>query len=107
MQQIENFEAVTLKNALKGMIAGDAKITTVHHRSYQHLKKEMNIQTVLSEMRKSLEKLHKQIMQFTNWLRGIHHKCSKQYLFPRANQYVFRFDRRNNINLIFHRVIDT
>ena len=83
------------------MIAGDAKIITDHHRSYQHLKKEINIQTVLSKMGKSLEELHKQIMHFKNWLRGTHRKCSKQYLFPYADEYVFRFNRRNNKKLIF------
>lgn len=105
MQQIENFEALTLKYAFKDMIADDASITTDHHRSYQHLKKEMNIQTVLSKMGQSLEELHKQIMQFKNWLRGIHHKCSKQYLFAYADEYVFRFNRRNNRKAIFHNVL--
>ena len=106
MQQIENFEALTLKFALKDMIDKDASITTDNHRSYQHLKKEMNIQTVLSNMGKSLEELHKQIMQFKNWLRGIHHKCSKHNLFAYADEYVFRFNRRNNRKMIFHKVID-
>jgi transposase-like protein len=105
MQQIENFEALTLRYALKDMIDEDAKITTDHHRSYQHLKKDMNIETVLSKMGKSLEELHKQIMQFKNWLRGIHHKCSKQHLFAYADEYVFRFNRRNNRKVIFHKLI--
>ncbi len=106
MQQIENFEALTLKFALKDMIDKDANITTDNHRSYQHLKKEMNIQTVLSNMGQSLEELHKQIMQFKNWLRGIHHKCSKQNLFAYADEYVFRYNRRNNRKMIFHKVVD-
>ena len=89
MQQIENFKAITLKFALKDMIDNQAKITTDNHRSYQHLKQEMNIQTVLSKMGQSLEELHKQIMQFKNWLRGTHHKCSKQHLFAYADEYVF------------------
>lgn len=106
MQPIENFEALTLKHALKNMINEQAKITTDHHRSYQNLKKEMNIQTVLSKMGQSLEELHKQIMQFKNWLRGIHHKCSEQHLFAYADEYVFRFNRRNNRKAIFHKVLD-
>ncbi len=66
----------------------------------------MNIETVLSNMGKSLEELHKQIMQFKNWLRGIHHKCSKQHLFTYADEYVFRFNRRNNRKVIFHKLLD-
>lgn len=105
MQQIENFEALTLRYALKDMIEETAAIVTDHHRSYQHLKKDMNIETVLSEMGQSLEELHKQIMQFKNWLRGIHHKCSKQHLFAYADEYVFRFNRRNNRKVIFHKLV--
>jgi len=36
----------------------------------------MNIQTVESQKGKGLSELHKQIMQFKNWLRGIHHQGS-------------------------------
>lgn len=105
MQQIENFKALTLKYALKDMIEVEAKITTDHYRSYQHLQGEMNIETVISKKGQSLEELHKQIMQFKNWLRGIHHKCSKQHLFAYADEYVFRFNRRNNRKAIFHKII--
>jgi ribosomal protein L37E len=41
MQQIENFEALTLKYALKDMIEDQANITTDQHKSYQQLKSEM------------------------------------------------------------------
>lgn len=106
MQPIENFEAQTLKFALQDMISEEAAITTDHHRSYQNLKKEMNIETVLSNKGQSLEELHKQIMQFKNWLRGIHHKCSAQPFFAYVDEYFFRFNRRNNRKAIFHKVID-
>ena len=106
MQQIANFEALTLRYALIDMIDSAATIVTDHHRSYQHLQKDMNIQTVLSKMGQSLEELHKQIMQIKNWLRGIHHKCSKQHLFAYADEYVFRFNRRNNRKMIFHKLIN-
>ena len=66
----------------------------------------MNIETVLSNNGQSPKELHKQIMQFKNWLRGIHDKCSKQHLFAYADEYVFRFNRRNNRKIIFHIVIE-
>ena len=106
MQQIANFEALTLRYALIDMIDSAATIVTDHHRSYKKKQKDMNIQTVLSKMGQSLEELHKQIMQFKNWLRGIHHKCSKQHLFAYADEYVFRFNRRNNRKMIFHKLIN-
>lgn len=106
MQSIENFEALTLKYALKDMIDEQATIRTDHHRSYQYLAKEMNIKTVTSQMGKSLEELHKQIMQFKNWLRGIHHKCSSQHLHAYLDEYVFRFNKRNARRWIFNDVVN-
>jgi hypothetical protein len=44
-------------------------------------------------------------MQFKNWWRGIYHKCLKQHLFAYADEYVFRFNCRNNRKVIFHKVI--
>jgi transposase-like protein len=105
IQQIANFEALTLRYALKEMIEADAMIVTDSHASYRHLKKDMNIETVLSKRGRSLEQLHKQIMQFKNWLRGIHHKCSRQHLFAYADEYVFRFNRSNHRKMIFHKLI--
>ena len=106
MQSIENFEALTLKYALKDMIDEQATIRTDHHRSYQYLAKEMNIKTVTSHMGKALEELHKQIMQFKNWLRGIHHKCSSQHLHAYLDEYVFRFNKRNARKHIFNDVVN-
>jgi hypothetical protein len=54
MQPIENFEAQTLKFALKDMVSPETVIKTDHHRSYQNLKKGMKIETVLSNRGQSL-----------------------------------------------------
>lgn len=105
MKTIENFEALTLKYVLKDMIEDDACIRTDNHRSYQNLSKEMNITTVASDMGKGLEELHKQIMQFKNWLRGIHHKCSSQHLHAYLDEYVYRFNKRNIRKWIFDNVV--
>ena len=53
-----------------------------------------------------LEELHKQIMQFKNWLRGIHHKCSAQHLHAYLDEYVYRFNKRNARKWIFNDVIE-
>ena len=106
MEHIENFQADTLKFALKAMVQNDAVIRTDKHRSYLKLKKEMNVKPVKSRMGKGLEELHKQIMQFKNWLRGIHHKCSAQHLHAYLDEYVYRFNRRNARKWIFNDVIE-
>ena len=105
MQQIENFGAFTLKYALKDMIDDQATIRTDNHRSYQYLAKEMKIKTVTSLMGKALQELHKQIMQFKNWLRGTHHKCSPQHLHAYLDEYVYRFNKRNIRKWIFNDVV--
>lgn len=100
-ETIENFEADTLKYALKDMIDGQANIVTDQHKSYESLKGEMNIETLKSEKGKAMEEIHKQIMLFKNWLRGIHHKCSKALLKQYLNEYKFRFNHRNMQHRIF------
>ena len=100
-ETIENFEANTLKYALKDMIDANADIVTDQHKSYESLKGEMNIQTQKSAKGKAMEEIHKQIMLFKNWLRGTHHKCSKALLKHYLNEYKFRFNLRNMRHRIF------
>jgi hypothetical protein len=65
----------------------------------------MNIQTIASKMGKGLDELHKQIMQFKNWIRGIHHKCSDQHLHAYLDEYVYQFNKRNARPWIFNDVL--
>ena len=107
MQHIENFEALTLKYALKDMISKEASIRTDNYCSYRTIQKEMdNLQIASSRQGKAFEEIHRQIMQFKNWLVGIHHKWSKQHLHAYLDEYVFRFNRRNTRKTIFNSVIN-
>ena len=107
MQSIENFKAPTLKYALKDMVSSDASIRTDDYVSYYTIQQDgmNNIRQERSENGKAFEEIHRQIMQFKNWLTGIHHKWSKQHLHAYADEYVFRFNRRNNRKTIFHLLI--
>ena len=106
MQQIEDFKALTLKYALEDMIDKEATINTDNHQSYQHLAKHMNVIPAKNQASQVLEELHKQIMQFKNWLRGTHHKCSNQHLHAYADEYVYRFNKRNCRKWIFNDVVN-
>jgi transposase-like protein len=107
MGDIENFKADTLKYALKDKVNPDASIRTDDYCSYYTLQQQgMNISIERSQKGKAFEELHRQIMQFKNWLVGIHHKWSKQHLFAYVDEYVFRFNRRNTRKSIFNDVID-
>lgn len=107
MHDIENFKALTLKQAIKDMVNPSASIRSDDYCSYHTLQQEgMNIQLERSQKGKAFEQIHRQIMQFKNWLVGIHHRWSKEHLFAYADEYVFRFNRRNVRKGLFHSVID-
>ena len=108
MQDIENFKADTLKYAIKDMIEPAASIRADDYCGYFTLQQQgmNNIGLVRSQKGKAFEELHRQVMQFKNWLVGIHHRWSKEHLFAYVDEYVFRFNRRNKRKSIFHSVID-
>lgn len=106
MQQIENFKALTLKYAIKDTVCSSAQIRTDNYCSYRTLKNEgMNITNEGSEKGKAFELLHRQIMLFKNWVVGIHHRWSKNHLYAYADEYVYRFNHRNERKRIFNLVI--
>lgn len=104
---VDNFEALTLKYALKDLTEPTAKLRTDKHQSYQSLKGQFEtLETLLSAKGSNFEELHKQIMMFKNWLRGIHHKCSKEHLHAYLDEYKYRFNKRNMRNSIFNNLIN-
>ena len=106
LQQIESFKADELKYAIKDNISAEAQIKTDAFHSYKKLAKEMkNIHIEYSKNGSSMLELHKQIMQFKNWLRGTHHKCASEYLFAYTDEYEYRFNRRNMRKWLFNDVI--
>jgi hypothetical protein len=105
MQRINDFSVPTLRSGLINMIDANAHITTDRLSSYKVLALAMNINPVYANLGKAQQELHKQIMLFKIWLRGIHHKCARQYLGDYADEYVFRFNQRNNRKNIFQRIM--
>ena len=106
LQHIEGFTADELKYAIKDNIKNEAAIKTDAYHSYKKLAKQMkNITYSYSEKGSAMDELHKQIMQFKNWLRGTHHQCSSGYLFAYTDEYVYRFNRRNMRRRLFNDVM--
>jgi hypothetical protein len=76
------------------------------HPSYESIKEEFeHFETVPSAKGSNFEELHKQIMLFKNWLRGIHHKCSKRHLHAYLDEYKYRFNKRNMRQWLFNDMI--
>lgn len=107
MQGIENFKALTLRYAIKDMVHQEAQIRTDDYCAYHTIQKDgmPNISIERSQKGAAFKEIHRQIMQFKNWLVGIHHKWSKKHLYAYADEYVFRFNRRNARKSIFNAVI--
>ncbi|WP_336516356.1 transposase [Pollutibacter soli] len=45
------------------------------------------------------------VFNLKNWLRGIHHHCSGRFANGYLQEFIFRFNRRNNLKMILHQVI--
>jgi hypothetical protein len=102
---IENFKTDTLEVALTDLVAPDTYIQTDKHVAYESLKEKFPIATKLSNKGEAFPEIHKQIMLFKNWLRGIHHKCSSTHLHAYLDEYKYRFNKRNMRKWIFNDVM--
>ena len=103
---LENFEADTMTYAMRDIIEPEAQITTDQYSSYESLKGDFdNLETKPSSKGSNFEELHKQIMLFKNWLRGIHHKCSQKHLHAYLDEYKYRFNKRNMRQWIFNDLV--
>lgn len=106
MRVIENFKKDTLSVNIAEMVDENATLKTDAFKSYVQMKNEgKNMEIGKSENGKFLKELHKQILQFKNWLRGTHHKCKENYLQTYIDEYEFRFNRRNCRAGIFNSII--
>ena len=87
-------------------ISKNAIIKTDEWTGYKPLKKEYpNLVQIPSESGKGFPDIHIHIMNLKGWLRGIHHHCSEDHLQGYLNEYHFRFNRRNNEEVLFNTLI--
>jgi hypothetical protein len=81
-------------------------VITDEWRGYLPLKAAYaNLKQVPSKEGENFPDLHIHIMNLKGWLRGIHHRCSKERLQGYLDEYHFRYNRRNNMDTIFHNLI--
>lgn len=102
---IDNASAESLKTICEKHIAADASVKADGWRGYLPLKKEWNLDQILSNKGENFKLLHTHIMNIKGWLRGIHHKCSAKRLQDYLNEYHFRFNRRGFLNSIWEKLI--
>jgi len=87
-------------------ISRNAQVVADKWLGYSPLKEEYrNMKQIPSNDGKNFPDLHIHIMNLKGWLRGIHHHCSKERLQGYLDEYHYRYNRRNNMDTIFHNLI--
>lgn len=103
-QVIKNAGTKQLRPFIEKHIDKSAYIKTDKWRGYTPLKKEYpHLEQIESKRGKNFPLIHRQIMMFKGWLRGIHHRCT--HLQAYLNEFAYRFNRLKNLNTIFDNLI--
>ncbi len=102
---INDGSAKSLQTIFDRHISKNSSIKTDKWRGYLPLTKSWDITQKLSDKGEAMKMLHTHIMNLKGWLRGVHHKCSKERLQYYLDEYHFRFNRRNSIAEIFDKLM--
>ena len=106
-QIIESASSEEFKSFFKDYISKQANVITDEWTGYLPLKKAYkHLKQIPSNDGKNFPDLHIHIMNLKGWLRGIHHHCSKERLQGYLDEYHYRYNRRNNMDTIFHKLIE-
>ena len=103
---IDDFSANSFQPFFNNNIDKKALVESDGYSTYQALQKGYNIDQYYSEEGAAFPELHIHIMNIQNWIRGIHHHCSKNYIQNYLNEFHFKFNRRNGIKTIFDKIIN-
>jgi len=107
MQQIQQSSTDEFRPFFNKFISKDAFVRTDKWSAYAALKDEYTkLEQIDSEDVKTFRELRLQIMHFKGWFRGIHHHCSKTHMQGYLDEYCYRFNRRNYLDTIFHKLIE-
>lgn len=101
---IKNAGTKELRPFLEKHIAPKAEIKTDKWRGYTPLIKDFpNLTQIKSDNGKNFPLIHRQIMMFKAWLRGIHHHC--MHLQNYLDEFCYRFNRLRHMDTIFNNLI--
>jgi hypothetical protein len=106
LDEIKGYSKEELLTKIEANIDSTAKIKSDNYSTYKSIAMEReNMTTEYSNNGLNFESLHKTIMNFKSWLRGIHHKVSSFHFARYLTEFVFRHNHRNYEIGIFHSII--
>jgi ISXO2 transposase-like protein len=106
LQPIDDFKLPSMLGAVEKNIDPKATVYADDFPTNRGIKKRrINTELIRSKGGEFFEELHKQVMMFKMWLSGIHHQCSTHHFKGYTAEYVFRFNRRNQRQWIFHNLL--
>ncbi len=102
---IETASRKNLKSFMQSHISPTAQVRTDGWAGYKGLEKEFpNLVREKSEKKgKNFPQLHRSIMMFKAWLRGVHHSVT--HLQAYINEYTYRFNRHKMKEGIFENLM--
>jgi hypothetical protein len=100
-QVIPNASRKNLKQFMESHISSQAEVITDKWTGYKGLEKDFpKLQQVKSVKKgKNFQEVHRTIMMFKAWLRGVHH--SVKYLQAYVDEYTYRFNQHFMTDGIF------
>lgn len=105
-QIIEDASNTSFRPFFEAHISKDAVIVTDEWPGYTPLKKDyQKLKQIASKNGENHPDIHLHAINLKNWLRGIHHHCSKERTQNYLDEYHFRHNRRNNMDTIFDTLI--
>lgn len=94
---IENFSNEELNVIFQKHICPKAKVVTDEWTGYLPSRETHDIKQIKSEKGSNFPDIHNLIMNIKSWIRGIHHKVSKEHIQKYLDEFFFRFNRRMHI----------
>lgn len=106
LEEISGYSKKELLEKIEQNIDELANIKSDKFSTYESIAKDKkNMSTEYSKNGSNFESLHKIIMNFKSWLRGIHHSVSNFHFGRYLTEFVFRHNHRNYEKGIFHSII--
>ena len=102
---IIDYTAEELGRAIDQMVDKEAVVSTDGLRSYERAVGQRDHLPWPSDSGANFEKLHWMIFNVKNWLKGIHHRVSKEHLKYYLAEFFFRFNNRNWIQQCPDRIL--